>query len=222
MPVTSCQKGFCGAVGHPSAVTAGTFKGSTVRNTGGTLKKGEVKDMVTGRGREGGEAGWAQVPQSSRAAQSCCTHSLLPCEWVRAPAQQETTPQRASPASQHLVPIKLLMSFSSATALGWFHPTHGTVSSGQLELPGSLLGPPAGHPGNPLATHCSITAGNSRGVFSGRKMFLTVSQYSSGTSEAMKAFICFHTCKKIKALNFQMFALEKKKKSVLTIKSVFF
>lgn len=115
---------------------------------------------------------------------------------MTAPAQQETTPQRASPVSQHLVPIKLLMSFSSATALGWFHPTHGTVSSGQLELPGSLLGPPTGHPGNQLATHYSIIAGNSRGVFSGRKMFLTVSQYSSGTNEAMKAFICFHTYKK--------------------------
>lgn len=123
-------------------------------------------------------------------------HRLFSCDWVTAPARQETAPQRASPASQHLVPIKLLMSFSSATALGWFHPTHGTVSRGQLELPPSLLGPLAGHPGNQPATHYSRIAASSRGVFSGKKFFLTVSQYSSGTNEAMKAFICFHTYKK--------------------------
>lgn len=125
-------------------------------------------------------------------------HRLLSRDWVTAPAQQKTTPQRASPVSQHLVPIKLLISFSSATAtaLGWFHPTHGSVSSGQLELPSSLLRPPTGHPGNQLATHYSVIAGNSRGVFSGRKMFLTVSQYSLGTNEAMKAFTCFHIHKK--------------------------
>lgn len=125
-------------------------------------------------------------------------HRLLSRDWVTAPAQQKTTPQRASPVSQHLVPIKLLISFSSATALGWFHPTHGSVSSGQLELPSSLLRPPTGHPGNQLATHYSVIAGNSRGVFSGRKMFLTVSQYSLGTNEAMKAFTCFHIHKKLK------------------------
>lgn len=143
-----------------------------------------------------GEADRAQISQHNQLLHAS-PHRLLSCDCLTAPAQQETTtPLRASSVSQHLVPIKLLMSFSSATALGWFHPTHGTVSSGQLELPGSLLGPPTGHPGNQLATHYSIIAGNSRGVFSGKKMFLTASQYSSGTSEAMKAFICFHTYKK--------------------------
>lgn len=166
--------------------------------------------MVIGTGHEGGKADRAQICQLQHAS----PHRLLCRAWVTAPAQQGTAPQRGSTVSQHLVPIKLLISFSSATALGWFHPTHGTASSGQLELPSSLLGPPTGHPGNQLATHCSIIAGNSRGVFSGRKMFLTVSQYSSGTNEGLH--LLSHIQKiKIKTLNFHKFALARKTNQTL-------
>lgn len=42
----------------------GDLKAAGMRNTEGTLKKGEVKDMVTGRGHEGGEADRARFSQS--------------------------------------------------------------------------------------------------------------------------------------------------------------
>lgn len=123
------------------------------------------------------------------------TNRLVCCEWAIASAQQEAAPPRARWVSEHLVPIKLLICLGSVTALGWFHPAHGSVSSGQLELPWSFLGPPTGHPGHQLATHCNRRASYSK-VSSEAEMVLTSWQHSSGTRDSQANqglyYLCFH------------------------------
>lgn len=217
-------------MGHPSGNTARRFKGGRYE----TYRRGSQEGWGKGHSNWERPQGWGGRWVSEFVSQTLChtntaapllsANRLVCCEWAIAPAQQEASPQRASPVSEHLVPIKLLISLSSATALGWFHPAHGSVSSGQLELPCSLLGPPTGHPGHQLATHYSIIAGNSE-VSS-----LTVWQCSSGTTETpkqIKAFIIFAFTKnffqKIK-LNLPNVYFGKNQKMCfnLLIKSVFF
>lgn len=54
-------------------ILQGHLKAVGMRHTEGTLKKGELKDMVIGRGHEGGEAGRAHISQSCATQISCPT-----------------------------------------------------------------------------------------------------------------------------------------------------
>lgn len=142
------------------------------------------------------------------------TNRLVCCEWAIASAQQEAAPPRARRVSEHLVPIKLLICLGSVTALGWFHPAHGSVSRGQLELPWSFLGPPTGHPGHQLATHCNRRASYSKVSSEAERWFLPADSTPQGpeTPKQIKAFIIFaFTIKQTnKKPPFQMFVLAKK------------
>lgn len=191
---------------------------------GSGLKTGEVEDAAAGRGHEGGEAdGSPSVFLGHRATPAQLLRSSPQTGWLAgwatAPAQREAAPRRAGRLSQHLVPIKLLISSSSATALGWIHPAHGSVSTGQLELPCSLLGPPTGHPGHQLATHYSIIAGNSEVSSQAERRFLLSDSAPQGPqrlpSKARPLVSLLSQKKILKKLNFRMFVLAKNKRCVL-------
>lgn len=212
-------------MGHPSGNTARRFKGSRYE----TYRRGSQEGWGKGHSNWERPRGWGGRWVSEFVSQTLChtntaalsANRLVCCEWAIAPAQQEASPQRASRVSEHLVPIKLLISLSSATALGWFHPAHGSVSSGQLELPCSLLGPPTGHPGHQLATHYSIIAGNSEVSSQAEGCFLLSDSAPQGPHRLpskSRSLLSLLSQKKIfKKLNliFQMFILAKTKRCVL-------
>lgn len=213
-------------MGHPSGNTARRFTGSRYETYRGGFQEGWGKGHSNWERPRGWRGRWvsefiSQTPcHTTAAAPLLYANRLVCCEWAIALAQQEAAAQRASQVSEHLVPIKLLISLSSVTALGWFHPAHGSVSSGQLELPCSLLGPPTGHPGHQLATHYNIIAGNSEVSSQAEGGFLLSSSAPQGPQRLPSKSrpllsLLSHKKNQSKKLNFQMFVLAKNKRCVL-------